>query len=40
MNQLTKIARDRVDAKTTVRWNYVIAAVAGVVLGIMLGLGV
>lgn len=40
MNQLTKVARDRVDAKITVRWNYVIAAVAGVVLGIMLGMGV
>lgn len=40
MNKLTKVARDRVDAKTTVRWNYIIAAVAGVVLGIMLGLGV
>lgn len=40
MNQLAKVARDRVDAKTIVRWNYVIAAVAGVVLGIMLGLGV
>lgn len=40
MNKLTKVARDRVDAKTTLRWNYVIAAVAGVVLGIMLGLGV
>lgn len=40
MNQLTKVTRDWVDAKTTVRWNYVIAAVAGVVLGIMLGLGV
>ena len=40
MNALTKIARDRVEHKSTARWNYVIAAVAGVVLGIMLGMGV
>ena len=40
MNQLTKVARDRVSHKNTARWNYAIAVVAGIVLGVMFGLGV